>query len=103
MLPAWEDGGLGIFARVLAAFMLPGVLAGAVLVPHVLVEPKPRQGLDLAAPRVSAPRVVVSVPTPAPRRREAPRSRKAPARPVTPVTRGLKRLRVSGSRTRRHT
>ena len=71
MLPGGEDGGLGIFARVLAAFMLAGVLAGAVLVPHVLVEPKPSQGLDLATPRVTAPRIVVSVPSPAPRRREA--------------------------------
>ena len=56
MLPGAEDGSLGILARLLAAVMLAGVVAGAVLVPHVLVEPKsPGQALDLLTPRVSAP------------------------------------------------
>jgi hypothetical protein len=64
MLPAGEDGNLEIFGRLLAAVMLAGVVAGAVLVPHVLVDPKPSQGLDFSAPPVIAPPVAVAVRTP---------------------------------------
>ena len=86
MLPGEADGSLGILARLLAAAMLAGVVGGAVLVPHVLVEPKsPGQGLALTPPRVTAPPVAVTVPAHVPAKHGVPR-KTGPVHSVTRIT-----------------